>query len=317
MNEPLNRPDAPTGLPEISARKGFPAWGDWIVLLLLLAFSSLFGGLVAGWSGCALPETVDGETVYPSTWGATVFVMYVVQMAAMLALTLAYRRLRGGPHVVARFSARGLDPLPLLWGLVVMLACGVVLEPLLQWLDFDFWPMPDLGRGIWALLASVVAAPLFEELLCRGVVLESLRARYGVQAAWIGSSLFFAVIHMQPVQALNAFVLGLLFGFLYLQTRSLWPSLLLHAFNNALALLLMWSEFPGAKFDGRPIADLTLRELLGGGCPYAAVYLAALLVAAVSGVEIVRRMRRLRAEERKKAADTAINPAADTLNSGK
>ncbi len=243
--------------------------------------------------------------------------MYCAQMGLALLLTLLYRRLRRGPHVVARFSVRGWNPLLLLWGVVAMLACGVVLEPLMQLVDFDFLPMPDPGRGGWALMTSVVAAPLFEELLCRGVVLESLRVRSGVLTAWIGSSLFFGVMHLHPAQSLNAFVLGLLFGFLCLQTRSLWPSLLLHAFNNALALLMIWAEFPGANFDGRPMAELTLRELIGNGRLYAAVYAAALLVVAVSGVEMVRRMRRLRAQERKNAAEAAINPAPDTLNSGK
>lgn len=318
MSESLKKTGAvPSALSERLARKGFPAWGDWFVLLFVLLFSAAAGGAVAGWCGCAMPEAAEGGTVYPETWGRTVFVMYCVQMGLVLALTLLYRRMRRGPHVVAHFSVRGLNPLTLLWGIVAMLACSVVLEPLLQLLDFDLLPMPDPGRGLWALLTSVVAAPLFEELLCRGVVLESLRARSGVMAAWIGSSLFFGAMHLHPVQSLNAFVLGLLFGFFCLQTRSLWPSLILHAFNNALALLMIWAEFPGAKFDGRPIADLTLRELIGSGRLYAAVYAAALLVAVLSGVEIVRRMRRLRGEERKNAADAAINPASDTLISGK
>ena len=65
------------------------------------------------------------------------------------------------------------------------------------------------------------------------------------------------------------------------------------------------------------MAELTLRELIGSGRLYVAIYAAALLVVAVSGVEMVRRMRRLRAQERKNAAEAAINPAPDTLNSGK
>ncbi len=317
MSESLKKTGASPALSDPFARKGFPAWGDWLVLMLVLLFSALAGAAVARWCGCAMPETAEGRTLYPETWGRTVFVMYCAQMGLALLLTLLYRRLRRGPHVVARFSVRGWNPLLLLWGVVAMLACGVVLEPLMQLVDFDFLPMPDPGRGGWALMTSVVAAPLFEELLCRGVVLESLRVRSGVLTAWIGSSLFFGVMHLHPAQSLNAFVLGLLFGFLCLQTRSLWPSLLLHAFNNALALLMIWAECPGANFDGRPMAELTLRELIGSGRLYAAVYAAALLVVAVSGVEMVRRMRRLRAQERKNAAEAAINPAPDTLNSGK
>ncbi len=317
MPESLREKSAPTVSSEASARAGFPVWGDWLVLLLLLLLSALAGGLIAGWCGCALPVTTDGEAVYPETWSRTVFVLYLGQMVPMLALTLAYRRLRRGPRVVARFSARGLNPLPLLWGIAVVLAFGVVLEPLLQLLDFDSMPMPDPGRGGWALLTAVVAAPLFEEILCRGVVLESLRVRSGVWAAWFGSALFFGAIHLQPVQAVNAFVLGLVFGFLCLQTRSLWPSLFLHAFNNALALLLMWSEFPGEKFGGRPMNELSLREMVGDPKLYAMIYAVSLALAVLSVVGMVRKIARLRAQERKNDGCEVINPAPDTLISGK
>lgn len=316
MPESSKETIAPTIPSQTPSRVVFPAWGDWIVLLLLLLFSAIAGARIAAWCGCSLPAAADAA-VNSDTWSRAVFVLYLGQMGTMLALTLAYRRLRRGPHLIARFSARGLNPLLLLWGVAVILACGVVLEPLLQWLDFESMPLPDPGRDGWALLTAVAAAPLFEELLCRGILLESLRARSGVWAAWIGSSLFFGIIHLHPVQAVNALVLGLLFGFLCLQTRSLWPSLFLHAFNNALALLLMWAEFPGEKFDGRPMADLSVREIVGDPKLYALIYAAALAVVAVSALGICRKIARMRALERKNEACEVINPAEDTLNSGK
>ena len=104
----------------------------------------------------------------------------------------------------------------------------------------------------------MVLAPLFEELICRGLVLESLRARYGVFVAWFGSSLFFGVMHIQPQLAVNAFFVGLVLAFLYLRTDSLWVAVLLHAFNNAIAYLLLRVS-GGAVF---------VSELTGGGAVY-------------------------------------------------
>ncbi len=317
MSEQLTGEGTPKLSSSAPVSAGFPAWGDWFVLLLVLLLSALAGGLIARWCGCAMPVITGGETIYPETWSFTVLVLYLGQMVPMLALTLIYRRLRRGPRVVARFSAKGLNPLLLLWGIVAMAAFSVVLEPLLRLLDFDSMPLPDPGRGGWALVTAVVAAPLFEELLCRGIVLESLRVRAGVWAAWLGSALFFGAIHLQPLQAANAFVLGLIFGYLCLRTRSLWPSLLLHAFNNALALLLMWSEFPGERFGGRPMADLTLREMVGSERLYLAIYAVSLLIALLSVVGMVRGIGRLRAGERKKEGGGEINSIKDTLISGK
>lgn len=51
---------------------------------------------------------------------------------------------------------------------MLIFAVGVVLEPLLRL-------MPELslevGRGFWTILSLVIFAPIFEELICRGVVL--------------------------------------------------------------------------------------------------------------------------------------------------
>lgn len=57
---------------------------------------------------------------------------------------------------------RGLNPALILWGMLLMAATNVVLEPLLQLLP----EIPDFyGRGWRALLLTVVMAPLAEEFL--------------------------------------------------------------------------------------------------------------------------------------------------------
>lgn len=312
--EPPKSTDDARQTPDNAPRPPFPNWVDMLALLGLFLLSSLVGIVGARIAGCEFP-TSGG--VYPADWGWTVFLSYVVQMTAMVLLTLLYRRIRRGTHRIARFSARGWNPVLLLWGVVLLLAVNIVISPLLELIRFDWLPLPDPGRGLWALLSAVVAAPVLEELLCRGIVLESLRARYGVVTAWLGSSLFFGLIHLQPVMVVNAAVLGLIFAYLYIRTSSLWPCILLHAFNNALALLLMWTEFPGAKFEGRPMAELSLGELIDNPRLYALVYGAALLTALLSAWQFSRKITTLKAGERKNEGADVINPAGDALNSGK
>ena len=95
------------------------------------------------------------------------------------------------------------------------------------------------GRGFWAIITLVVMAPLLEEFLCRGIILESVRAKYGVVAALFLSSAFFAVLHGHPALAVNAFVMGLILGFIYIETNSIFSVVLLHAMNNGAAFLLI------------------------------------------------------------------------------
>ena len=88
-------------------------------------------------------------------------------------------------------------------------------------------------------LCVSIFAPLFEEWLCRGMVMRGLIGN-GVKPVWsiIISAAFFAVIHLNPWQALPAFAMGCLFGFVYYRTGSLKLTMLMHFTNNTLALVL-------------------------------------------------------------------------------
>ena len=290
----------------------FPNGLDFLALLLLFGLSALLSGLLTRWLCPSEISLEEGATTFS---GLALFLSYGLQMGLMLGLTLLYRRLRGGRGPMARFARAGWNPLLLLWGLLLMLSISVVVEPLLDWIDL--FPTPDPGRGGWTLLSTVIMAPLLEEFLCRGVLLESLRIRYGIWMAWVGSALFFGVIHLHPAMMLNAFLLGLLFAWLVLRSGSLWPSILLHAINNALALLLMWAEFPGEHLQGLPMSELTLRMLVNSPLVYGVIYALSLLILIVSSVKIAREMRQLNSSEQKKQREEVIKSAEDALNSGK
>ena len=95
------------------------------------------------------------------------------------------------------------------------------------------------GGPIWAsFLVVAILAPVFEEWLCRGMVLRGLLTRIRPLWAIVISALFFAVIHGNPWQALNAFILGLVMGYVYYKTGSLRLTMLMHFINNGTAVIL-------------------------------------------------------------------------------
>ena len=96
--------------------------------------------------------------------------------------------------------------------------------------------MQDMLRpSIFTFFTIVIFAPLLEELLFRGILLEGFlkHMRPGVAIFW--SALFFGGIHMIPAQAASAFIAGLFIGWLYWRTRSLWSCMLVHFINNFLS----------------------------------------------------------------------------------
>jgi len=92
-------------------------------------------------------------------------------------------------------------------------------------------------------LMVVIAAPICEEWLCRGVITKGLLRHGSPLRAILWSAFIFAVIHMNPWQAVPAFILGMLLGYVYWKTRSLIPCIFIHFVNNGLSFLLM-SIFP-------------------------------------------------------------------------
>jgi membrane protease YdiL (CAAX protease family) len=113
-----------------------------------------------------------------------------------------------------------------------------------------------LGDGTTALLVTalfiVILIPVVEELLFRGLILRGFMIRYGVRKAIIGSAVLFGLIHLHPVQAAGAGLLGLLFGWWRVRTGSLVPGLVGHAVYNAVpvAIKAFHTSIPGLTFDG-------------------------------------------------------------------
>lgn len=105
------------------------------------------------------------------------------------------------------------------------------------------------GGPFWSsFLVTAIFAPVFEEWLCRGMVLRGLLTK--VKPAWaiVISALFFALIHMNPWQALNAFIIGVVMGYVYYKTGSLALTMLIHFVNNGLAVVL--AQIPSvAEYD--------------------------------------------------------------------
>ena len=83
-----------------------------------------------------------------------------------------------------------------------------------------------------------VAAPVGEELIFRGALLGGLRQKYGVATSVVLSGLAFMAMHMNPSQTVYQFFLGCTCALVALAAGSVLPSILVHSFSNAFAILV-------------------------------------------------------------------------------
>ena len=129
-------------------------------------------------------------------------------------------------------------------------------------------------------LTVSIFAPFFEEWLCRGMILRGLLGTK-VKPVWaiVISAVFFAVIHLNPWQAIPAFLLGCLFGYVYYKTGSLKLTMLMHFANNTFALA-------GSHIDSLSEAESWLDVL--PGVRYWIIFFAAILLIALIVTEFRR-----------------------------
>lgn len=103
------------------------------------------------------------------------------------------------------------------------------------------------GLALAVALVGMAAGPgLGEELLCRGLLQRSIVPRLGAPLGIAVAALVFGALHMEPIHAGAAAVLGLYLGTLAHRADSTRPAILAHMLNNTLAVLgntgiLVWS----------------------------------------------------------------------------
>ena len=142
---------------------------------------------------------------------------------------------------------------------VAILALSFVTEPLSSWL-----PMPEaikaifekiLNDSFWAFITTVIAAPIVEEFLLRGIIERGLLKHTTPLRAILWSAFFFAIIHLNPWQAIGAFIAGAFIGWVYWRTHSIIACIFIHAVNNGTAYFLQ-------LFNPHLPADSTYKDFL-------------------------------------------------------
>ena len=107
------------------------------------------------------------------------------------------------------------------------------------------------------LFAGVAVAPaICEELLFRGVVLQSLRRSVGAPTAVLLTAALFGLFHLNLAQLPTTVVVGLVLGGLVVLSGSIWPAMLLHALHNGVAVAV--EVYGGPDLLGHPLFPLVL-----------------------------------------------------------
>ena len=96
----------------------------------------------------------------------------------------------------------------------------------------------DGGGMILQILSAGIFGCIVEEISMRGVVYLRMKRYWSKQTAMVLSALIFGIYHLNVVQAVYAFVLGLFFAWIYERYDSLWAPCIAHMSANLFIILL-------------------------------------------------------------------------------
>ena len=234
-----------------------PGVKGMFVLLGWFLLGNLLGGLVQLMLGAFLPQQIVQDygmlVVYPlSFMPAMVYAAQKSQRNSLFETGYKLNSSNFGPFkgwqialitVALTVGTMVSADLPNYWNFKLTTATPAMKS----FYDFIMELMNQMTGGpLWSsFLLTAIFAPIFEEWLCRGMVLRGLLTK--IKPAWaiVVSALFFAVIHLNPWQALNAFIIGVVMGYVYYKTGSLWLTMLIHFVNNGTAVVL--SQIPALQ----------------------------------------------------------------------
>ncbi len=89
---------------------------------------------------------------------------------------------------------------------------------------------------IMSTISTAIVPAICEEYLFRGAILTNLTP-FGNSTAILGSALLFGLMHQNPFQLLYTTLMGIVIGYVYVKTKSIWVCMIIHFANNFTTVL--------------------------------------------------------------------------------
>lgn len=133
-------------------KQGYPSWGDLLTLLGVFIVATVLGSIIVG-----ILQKIG--SVSP---GFGTFLGYLIQFSLTIGFGLYQRKIRSPKGTtLLKFGFKKLDFTIILWGVIMVLATGIVIEPLLGLLPDMYMDRLNalMGTGGWMMLTAIVISP--------------------------------------------------------------------------------------------------------------------------------------------------------------
>lgn len=125
-------------------------------------------------------------------------------------------------------------------GLTVILLCLINLLPQLipSYMNVQN-QIQSASHSLFQLIMVILLVPIYEEIIYRYVIFGYLKENYNIVFAVIVQALFFGLSHFNIVQGIYTFLLGIALALVYMYSKSLVGSIILHITFNLCGVLII------------------------------------------------------------------------------
>ena len=243
MNEEFTENTADTGS---SLVPGFKSVCVRIGLMMIVVFSvrcvcrvglALLSPFYADWSEV-------GKTLLNSL-SSIVFLNVIPITAGLFILKFPIKSELRKMYAKPRYFGRALGMFPAGYGLAIAMSLittlvgslfqGTAVEDSFNATQ-NLFSSSDMTSAVIMFVHTAILAPLFEEFWFRGLVLQSLRP-YGNGFAIFVSALLFGLTHANLAQFFYATTVGIVLGYIAVQTESIVTTTVMHAMFNSIGAI--------------------------------------------------------------------------------
>ena len=231
---PPDRPELPEG-----ATPRWPAWYAGVGFLVALIATLIVVGILAAATGVTADDEDPTFTIVATFLQGLIFIGTAVMFASF---TRKPKPEHFGLRPTRFWPAVGWAALGMVTFYALVGVYSLIVQP-----DAEQSVAQDLGadQGTFGMIAAgfmvVCVAPVAEEFFFRGFFYRALRSRWAPLSAAAIDGLLFGVIHYDFTGADALLILpplaflGFIFCLVYERTGSIYPTIAMHALNNAIA----------------------------------------------------------------------------------
>ena len=168
-------------------------------------------------------------------------------VTGMIYTIMVFSYMREKMDWKAGFSGRGFGE-AILAAVILFIVINFVVSPAISILfpasagNYDANVADMMSTPVVTFFHVAIVAPLFEELIFRGLILKRALRKWSVPAAVVMTAVLFGVLHMNLVQGISATAAGIVLCMFYVRRKSVGLNIIAHGIYNGLVFgLALWT----------------------------------------------------------------------------